>query len=428
MPRALMRGDNEQRVSNRAVGGCGAAGSNVPLSYGELQRGLRDVLSHVELRCDGDAEERKLFLLNEFTRLMNAASEETRQMLIPTQNDLPLSFRVLEVLHSRRRVLCRGFELTLNELKEWLSLATLIGEQDVAQFLGQYARELGPASRQSVEDAIYIHQSNVAALCGAVLEIPTLTGTFSPFNSHYYTIVLDDLISMADEAPQATLLQSVQREVTLEMREMHVEWLLQVTLASNLQLETFFLAVSIFDRYLSKVSVPRERLHLVVCASLLLASKQEEIFPVPLRTLVRYGGDRFSLEMLVAMECQLFATLGFNVVCPTFSAVGLGLLLQQDPPASEQQRFFLLYTLATLAIRTHFRQCRLSSLAAAAVYLGRAVFNIPSGMPSDEVRALLPLVMAALCRNPAVGAGGVYDIFGRSAFCEVSKLKLPEIL
>ncbi|ESL08430.1 mitotic cyclin [Trypanosoma rangeli SC58] len=405
----------------------GTASISANLSYDELRVLLQNVLSRIELFCNNNAEERRRILQSEFSRLMCAASEKTKRALDVVRSDAPLSYRVLEVLRFRRRELCTGFEYSLNDLKEWFSLAMLLGEPDTFQFGMQYAQELGPCSRKELGDCIFVNTSNAESLWHALLGVRAHVDYLVPFDFRCYGLILDDLIAMGDEPPHASLIQSVQSDVTLSMRELHAEWLLNVSTAINLRLETFFLAVAIVDRYLSKVVIRRGLLHLVGCAALLLASKQEEIFPVPLHTLVRHGKGQFTVDMLVATECKLFEHVGFDVVIPTLSAVGMGILLPQDPPPSEVQRNCLLYILATLAIRTHYRQYRLSSLAAAAVYLSRVCFSIPTGRACEEVLSLLPLIGAALCRNSAVGAGGVYDIFSRNKYNNVSHLQLSEL-
>lgn len=46
----------------------------------------------------------------------------------------------------------------------------------------------------------------------------------------------------------------------------------------RLMSETLFLSIHILDKYLEKVNTPRERVQLIGVASMLIASKYEEIF------------------------------------------------------------------------------------------------------------------------------------------------------
>ncbi|KAH9598586.1 Cyclin [Trypanosoma melophagium] len=426
----------EQRQQQRYLGFSDAfLRATSPLNYGEVRSELVHVLLQLELThgagsyggTGASAEEKRRVLEAALSRLLLAASESTRRLLAGVVGGGPLSLRAAGVLRQRRRQLTAGLGGAAG-LQTAARLALLLGETaEIPQWLRRHCTETTAATQQQVEDLLFLHATDSVALCHAVLQMQMPQEMETPFDSHYYNDVVDDLIAMGDEEPQLGLMQGIQRDITPQVRELHTEWMLQVAMASNVKLETFFLAIAILDRYLLRVYVQRDQLQLVGCAALLLASKQEEIFPISLRSLVRYGADRFTLEALVSAECQLFSFLGFDVVLPTLSAVGLGLLLLQEPTPSEKQKCFLLYTLATLTIRTYYRQFKLSSLAAAAVYLSRFCFNIPSGRPSEEVRTLLPIVTAALCRNPAMGPGGVYDIFGRSIFHEVSRIRLPDI-
>ncbi|ORC87657.1 mitotic cyclin [Trypanosoma theileri] len=438
----------EQRQQQRYLGFSDAfMRTTSPLSYGEVRSELINVLLQLEIRhgcacysgtgASVAVEDCRRVLECALSRLLLSASESTRRLLAAVVGGGPLSLRAAGVLRHRRRQLTAGLDGGAADVQTAgldggaadvqtaARLALLLGETaEMPQLLRRHTTD---ATRRRVEDLLFLHPTDTVALCHAVLQMPVPQQVETPFDAHYYNDVVDDLIAMGDEEPQSGLLQSVQRDITPQVRELHTEWMLQVAMACNVKLETFFLAVAILDRYLLRIYVQRDQLQLVGCAALLLASKQEEIFPISLRTLVRYGADRFTLEALVAAECQLFSFLGFDVVLPTLSAVGLGLLLLQESTPSEKQKCFLLYTLATLSIRTYYRQFKLSSLAATAVYLSRYCFNIPSGRPSEEVAALLPIVTAALCRNSAMGPGGIYDIFGRSVFHEVSRIKLPEM-
>lgn len=70
-----------------------------------------------------------------------------------------------------------------------------------------------------------------------------------------------------------------QPDITNTMRSILVDWLVEVAEEFRLDPQTFFLAVSYADRYLSCVSVMRAKLQLVGTATMYLASKFEEIYP-----------------------------------------------------------------------------------------------------------------------------------------------------
>jgi cyclin B len=67
-------------------------------------------------------------------------------------------------------------------------------------------------------------------------------------------------------------------------------------------LETLYLTVNVIDRYLSLKQVRRSKLQLVGVASLLLASKYEEIYPPELRDLVYITDRAYNKQEILQME------------------------------------------------------------------------------------------------------------------------------
>ena len=69
-----------------------------------------------------------------------------------------------------------------------------------------------------------------------------------------------------------------QSHINEKMRMILVDWLIEVHNKFELLPETLYLAIDLVDRYLSKKVVSRRELQLVGIASMLLASKYEEIW------------------------------------------------------------------------------------------------------------------------------------------------------
>lgn len=63
-----------------------------------------------------------------------------------------------------------------------------------------------------------------------------------------------------------------QQDVTMGMRSILVDWLVEVAEEYKLQRETLFLAVNYIDRFLSHMSVLRSKLQLVGASAMFLAS------------------------------------------------------------------------------------------------------------------------------------------------------------
>ena len=85
-----------------------------------------------------------------------------------------------------------------------------------------------------------------------------------------------------------------QKDITVAMRAILVDWLVEVSDEFKLQPETFYLAVSYTDRYLSREAVPRSKLQLVGATCMFLAAKYEEIYPPTVGEFAYITDDTYS--------------------------------------------------------------------------------------------------------------------------------------
>ncbi len=70
------------------------------------------------------------------------------------------------------------------------------------------------------------------------------------------------------------------------IRAVLVDWIINVHMKFKLLPETLFITVNLIDRFLSKYSIDRSQVQLLGVASLLIATKYEEIYPPSLKDLV----------------------------------------------------------------------------------------------------------------------------------------------
>ena len=70
---------------------------------------------------------------------------------------------------------------------------------------------------------------------------------------------------------------SAQTDINASMREILVDWLIEVHLKFKLLPETLYLTVNLIDRYLEKQNVLRNKLQLVGVTAMLIASKYDEV-------------------------------------------------------------------------------------------------------------------------------------------------------
>lgn len=108
-----------------------------------------------------------------------------------------------------------------------------------------------------------------------------------------------------------------QSDINERMRALLIDWLCQVHNKFELVPATLYLTVNILDRFLAKKAVSRRKLQLVGCASMLLASKYEEIYAPELKDFVSMSDNAFTCEDLLRMEGVILNVLKFTLTVPT---------------------------------------------------------------------------------------------------------------
>lgn len=110
-----------------------------------------------------------------------------------------------------------------------------------------------------------------------------------------------------------------QQDITVSMRSILVDWLVEVSEEYKLHRETLFLTVGYIDRFLSKISVLRGKLQLVGAASMFLASKYEEIYPPDVTEFAYITDDTYTKQQVLRMEHLILKVLTFDVAVPTIN-------------------------------------------------------------------------------------------------------------
>jgi len=105
--------------------------------------------------------------------------------------------------------------------------------------------------------------------------------------------------------------------VSVNMRSILVDWIVQVQHYLNLCQETLYNAVYILDAVLGRREVEPEKLQLVGIASLLVASKLEEYYPADIKKLLHLTENSYTAKELLHMEMVLLDVLEFKVYNPT---------------------------------------------------------------------------------------------------------------
>lgn len=104
-----------------------------------------------------------------------------------------------------------------------------------------------------------------------------------------------------------------QQEITWEMRQTLVDWLLQAHLRYHMIPETVWIAINIVDRFLSKRVVSLARLQLVGISALFIAAKYEEIMAPSVDEFVAMAENGYTRDEVLKGERIILQTLGFHI-------------------------------------------------------------------------------------------------------------------
>lgn len=107
-----------------------------------------------------------------------------------------------------------------------------------------------------------------------------------------------------------------QEELSVGMRSVLVDWMVEVQENFELNHETLYLAVKSVDRYLSLQLCSKAKLQLLGATALFVAAKFDERCPPSVRDFLYICDDAYSHDELIAMEGHLLRVLDFQLGMP----------------------------------------------------------------------------------------------------------------
>ncbi|CAM8913000.1 unnamed protein product [Rhodiola kirilowii] len=169
--------------------------------------------------------------------------------------------------------------------------------------------------------------------------------------------------------PLVNYIEKVQKDVTINMRGVLVDWLVEVSEEYKLLSDTLYLAVSYIDRYLSLNAVSRQKLQLLGVSSMLIAAKYEEISPPKVEDFCYITDNTYKKEEVVKMEASVLKVLNFDLGTPTAKTFlrRFTRIAQEKFKTPNLKLEFLGYYLADLSLLDYSCVKFLPSLVAASV-------------------------------------------------------------
>ena len=161
-----------------------------------------------------------------------------------------------------------------------------------------------------------------------------------------------------------------QPQVSETMRSVLVDWMINVQTQFKLAPETLFLAISLVDRFLDAVVVPRDKVQLTGVTALFIASKYEEVWAPRVCDFVSVCDNLYPSQEIVGMEKRMLTTFGYKITMPTAYTFLTRYLkaAHADTTIAQMSCYVLEASLLSYSLLQYFP----SQLAAAAVLIARS--------------------------------------------------------
>ncbi|CAD8050344.1 unnamed protein product [Paramecium primaurelia] len=127
------------------------------------------------------------------------------------------------------------------------------------------------------------------------------------------------MLQEIEYAPNCDYLQSIQTQITPLMRAILMDWMIEVCSVYLMKRDTYYLAVAYVDSYLSKKAITKPELQLLGTASMLIASKMEEVESKNPQDFEKASNYGYSIEKIYEMEKEICKILQWHLNIPTIN-------------------------------------------------------------------------------------------------------------
>lgn len=109
-------------------------------------------------------------------------------------------------------------------------------------------------------------------------------------------------------------------KITPALRARMIDWMIEVLTNFKCDDQTFFLAVSLLDRYFKNKSDMREvaDLHIIGVTTMFIASKYEDIYPLKMKMVYeKIAHKKLSIDRIKTLELDILKTIKYKIPAPT---------------------------------------------------------------------------------------------------------------
>jgi cyclin A len=213
-----------------------------------------------------------------------------------------------------------------------------------------------------------LHQTGVGS--------PRSPTVASAVGNLYAEEIHDNLLAREDRfSITPEYMETVQRDITHNMRSILVDWLVEVGEEYKLTSQTLFLAVNYVDRLLGIRSINRNKLQLLGITCMLVAAKYEEIYPPTIDELVYISDNTYTRKDVVTMESILLTSLQFHLSAPTSWEFARGFC--SSASIGDRPKFLAHFLAELFMMFPCSLKYRPSVVAASSVFLALYMLHLP---------------------------------------------------
>jgi hypothetical protein len=133
----------------------------------------------------------------------------------------------------------------------------------------------------------------------------------------YEICIWNSLIQYSQQYKYIDYMALNQYDITNKMREILIDWLIELHYKLNLKEETLFLTVKIIDLYLLCKPICKNVFQLLGITALLIACKIYEMFSPSIKTLVYFTNEACIEEQVIRMEREIIFELNIDFTEPS---------------------------------------------------------------------------------------------------------------
>ena len=132
---------------------------------------------------------------------------------------------------------------------------------------------------------------------------------------------IDQYLKQRESLPQFDVRNCLyEHDITANVRARMVDWMIEVLSNFGCDEQTFFIAVSIQDRYFknSREILKIPDLHIIGVTSMFIASKYEDVVPLRIKTIdEKIAQKKLNIEDIRYLELLILKELNYEIEAPT---------------------------------------------------------------------------------------------------------------